>query len=170
LVDLPEVIEQVRADIAPQARAKGLALSIDLPRALPLVVGDAGRLRQVLLNLASNAVKFTHQGEVCVSAQPSGNGVDIAVRDTGIGITAEAMAMIFEEFRQVDGSMTRRYGGAGLGLAIAKRLVEQMGGRITVESQQGRGSTFTVHLRANPRFPGRRTDRRRRRQAAGGDA
>jgi PAS domain S-box-containing protein len=170
LVDLPEVIEQVRQDIAPQAGAKALELSIDLPRVLPPVLGDAGRLRQVLLNLASNAVKFTHQGGVCISAHPSENGVDIAVRDTGIGITAEAMPMIFEEFRQVDGSMTRRYGGAGLGLAIAKRLVEQMGGRITVESQEGLGSAFTVHLGTSPRFPRRRTDRRRRREAAERDA
>jgi PAS domain S-box-containing protein len=170
LVDLPEVIEQVRQDIAPQAGAKGLALSIDLPRVLPLVLGDAGRLRQVLLNLASNAVKFTHQGEVCISARPNGDGVAIAVRDTGIGITAEAIPMVFEEFRQVDGSMTRRYGGAGLGLAIAKRLVEQMGGGIAVESQTEQGSTFTVHLRAEPRFPGRRPARRRRREAAERDA
>jgi signal transduction histidine kinase len=115
-------------------------------------------------------VKFTHQGEVCISARPNGDGVAIAVRDTGIGITAEAIPMVFEEFRQVDGSMTRRYGGAGLGLAIAKRLVEQMGGGIAVESQTEQGSTFTVHLRAEPRFPGRRPARRRRREAAERDA
>ena len=159
LVDLQEIIDQVRPDIAPQAMAKGLELSITLPAALPLVLGDAGRLRQVLLNLADNAIKFTDQGAVSISAHSSGNSVSVAVRDTGIGITAEALPMVFEEFRQVDSSMTRRYGGAGLGLAIAKRLVEQMGGSITVESQPDHGSTFTVHLRADPQNRSRRSGR-----------
>jgi signal transduction histidine kinase len=147
-VDLVEIIEQVRQDVAPQAVAKGLNLRITLPVSLPLVVGDPHRLRQILLNLVGNAVKFTEVGSVCVTASTAENGIDIDVSDTGIGITEEAMPHIFEEFRQVDGNMTRRYGGAGLGLAIAHKLAEQMGGSITVVSQHGAGSTFTLHLPA----------------------
>ena len=170
LIDLPEVIEQVRQDIAPQAAAKGLELTIDLPPSLPFALGDPNRLRQVLLNLAGNAVKYTHEGGVFISAFLEGDGVTIAVRDTGIGIAAEALPAIFEEFRQVDGSMTRPFGGAGLGLAIAQRLVEQMEGGITVESRLGQGSTFSVHLGAVAQVPHRKRDRRRRRGTVGKSA
>ena len=169
-VDLPEVIEQVRQDIAPQAAAKGLALTIDLPPSLPLALGDPTRLRQVLLNLASNAVKYTHEGEVSIAAFPQDDGVTIAVRDTGIGIDEEALPSIFEEFRQVNGGMTRPFGGAGLGLAIARRLVEQMGGRITVESRLKHGSTFSVHLGAVAPGPRRRPIRQRKRRIGGESA
>ena len=152
-VDLGEIIEQVRQDVAPQAAAKSLDLIIDLPPALPPVLGDPDRLRQVLLNLAGNAVKFTDVGSVRIVARAIDAGVEVAVHDTGIGITAEALPLIFEEFRQVDSSMTRRYGGAGLGLAVAHRLAEQMGGRIAVTSVPQFGSTFTLHVPVLERQP-----------------
>jgi len=112
---------------------------------LPAVAGDPLRLRQVLLNLAGNAVKFTEAGEVRVSARAAGDGVEVAVADTGIGIAAEALPGIFDEFRQADADTNRRYGGSGLGLAISKRLAELHGG-ISVESEPDVGSTFTVRL------------------------
>ena len=107
--------------------------------------GDSGRLRQVLINLVGNAIKFTDRGEVSITIQRSANGADalqFSVRDTGIGIPAEKQALIFEAFTQVDGSFTRRFGGTGLGLTIASRLVQMMNGRIWVESEEGRGSAF----------------------------
>ncbi len=146
-VDLVQVIEHVRQDVAPQAAAKSLSLQIDLPASLPLVMGDAERLRQILLNLVGNAVKFTDEGCVRVAAAPtSTGGVDIVVRDTGIGIPPDALPFIFDEFRQVDSGLTRRHGGAGLGLAIARKLTEQMGGSIRVNSEVNVGSTITLHL------------------------
>ncbi|WP_438479047.1 CHASE domain-containing protein [Oleiharenicola lentus] len=117
-----------------------------------LVQGDATRLRQVLVNLIGNAVKFTDKGEVLVSVKalawhPTGVDLHFAVRDSGIGISAENMERLFKPFSQVDASTTRRFGGTGLGLAICRRLVEMMGGRISVESEVGRGSTFGFTLR-----------------------
>ena len=145
-VDLVQVIEQVRQDVAPQSAVRGLALRIDLPSSLPSVIGDPERLRQVLLNLVGNAVKFTEEGSVSVTAVPTAGGVEVIVTDTGIGIPAEAMPFIFDEFRQVDNGLTRRHGGAGLGLAIARKLTEQMGGSISVNSDVGSGTTITLHL------------------------
>jgi CheY-like chemotaxis protein/HPt (histidine-containing phosphotransfer) domain-containing protein len=115
------------------------------------VIGDEARLRQVLLNLLSNAVKFTEQGEVVVlvDAEETEAGsyrVELAVRDTGIGIPPDRMDVLFTSFSQVDASTTRRFGGTGLGLAISKRLVELMGGKISVESEQKKGSTFRISL------------------------
>ncbi|MCC7021323.1 MAG: PAS domain S-box protein [Thermomicrobiales bacterium] len=168
-VDVSEIVEQVRQDIAPQAAVKGLRLEIDIPAALAPALGDPDRVRQILLNLAGNAVKFTERGAVSIAADAVDGIVQVAVRDTGIGITAEALPHIFEEFRQVDGNLTRRYGGAGLGLAIARRLAEQMGGTITVESMPEVGSTFTLSLPA-ARYAGarRRGVRRRSATAANG--
>ena len=125
---------------------KGLIFTVDLPATMPPIQCDPSRLRQILLNLVGNAVKFTEVGTVTVDVTITSENAQIMVRDTGIGISPEAMPFIFEEFRQVDGSLTRRYGGAGLGLAISKRLAEQMNGAITVESTQGEGSVFTLCL------------------------
>jgi PAS domain S-box-containing protein len=147
LVDLIEVIEAVRQDVAPQAAVKRLDLHIDLPPSLPRVIGDAERVRQILLNLVGNAVKFTTEGGVRITATvTSTGGVAVDVSDTGIGITEDMMPLIFEEFRQVDGNLARRHGGAGLGLAIARKLAEQMGGSISVSSEPNVGSTFRLHL------------------------
>jgi PAS domain S-box-containing protein len=146
-VDLVQVIEHVRQDVAPQAAAKTLTLQIDLPASLPCVTGDAERLRQILLNLVGNAVKFTDEGCIRVTAAlTSTGGVDIVVSDTGIGIPPDALPFIFDEFRQVGSGLTRRHGGAGLGLAIARKLTEQMGGSISVSSELHVGSTITLHL------------------------
>jgi PAS domain S-box-containing protein len=156
-VELAKLVEQVRQDVGPQVTAKSLEFAIDVSPTLPPVLGDPVRLRQILLNLVGNAVKFTEAGSVRIGAAATEQSVTVTVRDTGIGIAPEALPFIFEEFRQVDGNMTRRYGGAGLGLAIAKRLAEQMGGSISVESAPGAGSTFTLRL------PAARPTRRRRR-------
>ena len=139
----------------PLAHAKGLELTYDVSPEIPDgIEADAGRIGQVLLNLVGNAIKFTERGEVAVLVTPgvaSGDGVvlNFAVRDTGIGISADQQRLIFDAFAQADGSTTRRYGGTGLGLAISRRLVELLGGQLRVESQVGHGSTFhfAVHVR-----------------------
>jgi CheY-like chemotaxis protein/anti-sigma regulatory factor (Ser/Thr protein kinase) len=114
---------------------------------------DQIRLRQALLNLASNAVKFTDNGTVTITARQredkGSEWITIAVADTGIGMTQEQMGKLFQEFSQADSSTTRKYGGTGLGLAISRRFCQMLGGDITVESEQGRGSTFTIHLPKN---------------------
>jgi hypothetical protein len=138
--------------LGPRARAKGLAIAADTDPALPAgLLGDAGRIRQVLLNLVSNAVKFTDAGSVTIRARCAGrdgNAVTIewSVQDTGIGIAPDRIGSLFGEFVQADSSISRRFGGSGLGLAISKRLTEQMGGTIGVESVTGVGTTFCVRL------------------------
>ena len=112
------------------------------------VIGDAARLRQVLLNLAGNAIKFTSTGGVALIVEPGiwPNEISFLVRDTGIGIAPEARERIFREFEQADDRIARNYGGTGLGLSISERIVKRMGGRITLESQPGAGSTFEVSV------------------------
>ena len=150
--DLAEAIEEVAALAAEPARAKGLELVAYASPGIPGVRGDVGRLRQVLLNLVSNAVKFTSDGEVVIrtGVGPSSNRGEVMVRlevtDTGIGIAPEATEHLFEPFSQADASTTRRYGGTGLGLAICRRLTEAMGGTIGVQSELGHGSTFWLDL------------------------
>ena len=150
--DLPRVIHATASLLAVRAREKHLELTVDVPPDVPQMVrGDPTRVRQVLMNLIGNAIKFTDQGEVAVSAGVVGNDGDrmavrFRVRDTGIGISAEQQATIFQEFTQADASTTRRYGGTGLGLAISRRLVGLMGGELAVTSELGRGSAFTFTL------------------------
>jgi PAS domain S-box-containing protein len=135
--------------LAPRAHDKGIEIAAYVSRRVPAqVIGDAARLRQVLLNLAGNAIKFTERGGVAVVVEPGiwPDEVQFIVRDTGLGIAPEAQARIFREFEQADSGATRRYGGTGLGLAITKRIVERMGGRIELESVPNGGSTFTVTL------------------------
>jgi PAS domain S-box-containing protein len=152
--DPRECVEGALDIIAPRAAEKGLELGALFADDLPAAVsGDVARLRQVLLNLLSNAVKFTEQGEVVVDvdtepAHAGSHRLNLVVRDTGIGIPPDRMDRLFESFSQVDASTTRRYGGTGLGLAISKRLVELMGGRLWVESQEGEGSSFHIELTA----------------------
>jgi two-component system, sensor histidine kinase len=153
---LRKTVEDVRKLLTPRAAEKGVDLLVrveDGGRDLPdIVIGDVTRVRQVLINLVGNAIKFTRHGSVTVSI---GAGlaeardrlrVRIAVADTGIGIPADKLHRLFEAFSQVDASTTREFGGTGLGLAISKRLVEAMGGRLWVESEAGRGSTFHCEI------------------------
>ncbi len=145
-VDVAALVEQVRAELAPLAAARGLALTATADAGLPLVTADPKRLRQILLNLAGNAVKFTERGEVRIAARLADGAIEVAVSDTGIGIAPEVLPHVFDEFRQADGSTSRRYGGSGLGLAIARRLAQLHGGDIRAESAPGAGSTFTLRL------------------------
>lgn len=145
-VDLGHVLEQVRQDVAPQAAQREIELRLLMPEAMPLLLADEERLRQILLNLAGNAVKFTDVGFIEIAVGVHGERVEIHVRDTGCGIAPEDLPHIFEAFHQANHTLTHRRGGAGLGLAIAQRLAALMNGRITVESTVGVGSTFTLHL------------------------
>jgi len=151
--DLPKVVHATATLLAVRAREKHLELTVDVPPDVPHIMrGDPTRVRQVLMNLIGNAIKFTEQGEVDVSAAVVGyhddrTSVRFRVRDTGIGISDEQLATIFDEFTQADASMTRRYGGTGLGLAISRKLVALMGGQLSVTSEVGRGSEFSFTLR-----------------------
>jgi len=147
-VDVGEAIKQVHRMVSVQAAAKGLDSAVSVEPDLPLIAADPDRLTQILLNLVGNAVKFTEQGRILSTVRKVGEGVEISVTDTGIGIAPEAQTAIFDEFRQADASTTRRFGGTGLGLAIAKRLVEMQSGTLRVESTIGAGSTFTLWLPA----------------------
>jgi signal transduction histidine kinase/ActR/RegA family two-component response regulator len=141
--DLPELVKGVQTLLKVRAQQKGIALSCVLDEGSQrCFVGDALRIRQVLLNLVSNAVKFTDHGQVDVAVQNEDSGLRFSVRDTGIGMGPQELAQLFQSFTQVDGSATRRFGGTGLGLAISKKLVEGMGGSIGVESRKDVGTTF----------------------------
>ncbi|MFO7602029.1 MAG: response regulator, partial [Candidatus Desulfacyla sp.] len=146
--DLLSLMDDLAATLAVQAHQKGLELTSGIDPEVPaLLRGDPGRLRQVLTNLAGNAIKFTQDGEVNIQASLESESEDavvlrVAVQDTGIGIPEERLSIIFDKFTQADASTTRRYGGTGLGLAISRQLVERMGGDMGVESREGTGSTF----------------------------
>ncbi len=149
-IALPGLLAEVVNLQRGHARQKGLSLDLledDLPA---FVLADTGRLRQVLLNLVNNAVKFTEQGGVTVRAAAVGDWVRIEVQDTGIGIKSQDLDLIFEKFRQSEAFLTRSHQGTGLGLTLAKELTERMGGRIGVHSTPGVGSTFHVELPASP--------------------
>jgi len=145
---LQEVVEVALAFLRPQADEKGIALRMDFPDNLPDVYGDVDKVEQIVTNLLGNAVKFTHEGTVAVSARQEGMMVKISVKDTGIGISREAQERIFSPFEQADGSTTREFGGTGLGLAISKELVELHHGEIGVISEPGAGSEFYFTLPA----------------------
>jgi CheY-like chemotaxis protein len=151
--DLHRLLEEVAEVLAPKATEQGIELMVRYPAGAPSqLVGDADRIRQVVANLASNAVKFTHSGHVLIDVelverQGATASLRVAVTDTGIGIPKHKLGTLFEKFTQADTSTTRRYGGTGLGLAIAKSLVELMGGSIVVSSTEGKGSTFSFVLR-----------------------
>jgi signal transduction histidine kinase len=148
---LAPLIDNVVKTIEPLAAKNGNQVVVHCDAAIGTMHADQMRLRQALLNLMSNANKFTENGTVTIAAQQAQrldgrDWITIAVADTGIGMTAEQMAKLFQEFSQADASTTRKYGGTGLGLAISKRFCQMMGGDITVESEPGKGSVFTVRL------------------------
>ena len=148
VVAVDSIITRMRDTFEPMARQKGLALNIELASDAPRqLVVDNQRLQQILKNLLANAVKFTEQGSVSLQVRPGAAGfLRFAVCDTGIGIAQEQLPVIFEAFRQADGSTRRRYGGTGLGLSISRDLAARMGGQILVDSEPGRGSCFTVEV------------------------
>src|SRR5581483_1011516 len=169
--ELHTCIEEALDLLAPKAAEKNLDLAYEVDDAIPkILVSDVTRLRQILVNLTGNAVKFTQQGEIVINVKPAGRGVrspepghekdtdfirhpeqwllHFSVRDTGIGIPLEKQHRLFKSFQQVDASTTRHYGGTGLGLAICKRLSELMGGKVWVESESGKGATFHFTIQA----------------------
>ncbi len=150
-VELKEIsvsilIEEIKSDIRSLQEQSGLNFVWKVEPELPTLRTDSGKLKVVLKNLVSNAVKFTERGNVTVDAHRKDKGVEINVIDTGIGLSPEALPIIFEPFRQVESPLTRSHGGVGIGLYIVRRLLELLGGMIKVESEVGRGSTFRVWL------------------------
>jgi signal transduction histidine kinase/CheY-like chemotaxis protein len=149
-VSIPPLVDEVVGTARQLAEQNGNRLVVECAADLAPLTVDPMRLRQILLNLLSNACKFTKNGEVALNVQPreidGGNVVEFAVRDTGIGMTAEQQAKLFEEFTQAEASTARRFGGTGLGLAITRKLARMMGGEVTVTSEAGQGSVFTVRL------------------------
>ena len=144
---IEDVVNDDRAMVTPLATEKEINISFIKNEEIPLIRSDRNKIKQILLNLLSNAVKFTPTGgSITIDATGRDGRVELRVTDTGIGIAKENLDKIFDEFRQVDGSSTREYGGTGLGLAITRRLVKLLGGEIRVESEIGKGSTFTIDI------------------------
>lgn len=139
-------LKEIAAEMSVKAKEKSIHLRLDISTSLRSIKLDRLRLKQVLLNLVSNAIKFTHEGEVVVSAKERNGHLLLEVADTGIGIPETALTKIFDEFTQADGSVARQFGGTGLGLSISRKLVQQMGGNISVTSTENVGSTFTVEF------------------------
>jgi signal transduction histidine kinase len=148
-VELGLLVDEVVNTARQLAEQNNNRLVLDSQESMGAVTLDAMRLRQILLNLLSNACKFTKEGEVKVRASRVSNGrdwIEMSVSDTGIGMTSEQQAKLFEEFSQADASTAQRFGGTGLGLAITRKLARMMGGDVTVASESGKGSVFTVRL------------------------
>jgi signal transduction histidine kinase len=141
-----EIIERSQAAAASLFEQKGLTLIMDVEKDLPAVTGDLDRFIQVMLNLISNAVKFTPQGSVTCAARKINNEVVLSVTDSGIGIAKEDHPKVFEKFKQVGDTLTDKPSGTGLGLPICKEIVEHYGGRVWVESEPGKGSTFSFTI------------------------
>jgi signal transduction histidine kinase len=141
-----DVVTTVKLSLRSLAAAKGLDLIVTVPSDVPLCFGDGKRLTQCLINLTGNALKFTREGHVEIRVEVQGDDLLFAVSDTGIGIPAHQVGHVFEEFRQADVTVSREFGGTGLGLSITKKLVELHGGRIWVESEEGKGSTFFFRI------------------------
>ena len=149
-LQLEALVDTCLRTVEPLIKSERLQLRKELAADLPPLMTDQDRLRQILVNLLSNAVKFTVEGSVTVSARRQNGMVALAVTDTGIGVPADKLELIFEEFRQVDSSIARTYGGTGLGLSISRRLARLLGGDLTVQSTVGVGSTFTVTIPLGP--------------------
>ncbi|WP_334162921.1 ATP-binding protein [Phenylobacterium sp.] len=144
--DLGEVVRGAHSAFTALANKKGLSFAVDIDAARGRYLGDPTRLRQILYNLISNALKFTEHGEVRVTAERHGDLLEIAVADTGVGISGEGLARLFDKFDQLDSSTTRKFGGTGLGLAICHELAQLMGGEMAVESELGKGSRFILRI------------------------
>jgi signal transduction histidine kinase len=143
---LEDIINMTTATVEPLLKDGRVRIVRDIASGLPPLKTDRDKLKQILFNLLSNAAKFTEQGEIRVSAVRENGTLRLAVSDTGIGMKPEALEHIFEEFQQAEKTTSSRYGGTGLGLAIVKKFVNLMGGEIVAESEQGKGSKFTVTL------------------------
>ena len=154
-VELDALLREIVALLEPAAAERGNTLELEIHSKLGPFSTDPAKLRQILFNLLSNAVKFTENGKILVQArqfaETAETGVELLVQDTGIGIAAEHLPLLFRPFEQADGSITRRYGGTGLGLVVSRQLAELLGGTLTVSSQPGKGSTFRVFLPAADR-------------------
>ena len=146
------LLDQIVSIMSVKAQEKGISLSVHFDTGLyKTFIGDSGRIRQIILNLIGNAIKFTEKGGVTVTLANGGKGdgkkrISITVTDTGIGIPQDKLDLVFEKFVQADSSVSRKFGGTGLGLAISRALAEHMGGAITVSSEEGKGSSFVLHL------------------------
>lgn len=147
-VEIPSLIQGILSGIQPLFEKKSLSVQFHPPEIFPVIQSDAEKIKQITVNFLSNAVKFTKQGGITIAAKdlPEKGGVEFSIQDTGIGIKPEELPKIFDAFHQVDASATREFGGVGLGLAIVKKLIELLQGEVRVESEFGRGSTFTVYL------------------------
>ena len=145
---IPVLMTEVRAELEPVIMTTKLTVTLDVSREVGPITSDRQKVKQIVLNLLSNALKFTHEGGVTLRARRSRRekAVRLSVTDTGIGIAPADQERIFEDFRQLDNSPTRPYGGTGLGLSICRRLAQMLDGRLTVQSDSGRGSTFTLTL------------------------
>jgi signal transduction histidine kinase len=148
-ISIASLLDEVDGETRELQEQSGLRFLWDAPRQIPRVLADAAKLKVVLKNLIGNAVKFTEAGTVTVEVHAGNGGVEVSISDTGIGIAPEALPIIFEPFRQADGSRMKRQGGVGLGLYIVRRLLDMMGGSVTVDTEVGCGSTFRVLLPAS---------------------
>jgi signal transduction histidine kinase len=147
-IDIYQLVAELESDYAMVSKEKSVSVNWRVPAGLPKVLTDRMKLRQVLINLVNNAIKFTDQGsvDVCFCALADEAVVEFRVRDTGIGIAEEFLPHIFEKFRQIDSTTTRHYSGAGLGLYVVKIFVEVLGGVVSVQSKPDEGTTFTVRV------------------------
>jgi len=150
---IPELVHEVMSELEPIIKRSNLAVRPSMRRTLPALKSDRQKVKQIVLNLLSNALKFTPAGSVTIGAtyDPKVRTITIAVVDTGVGIAREDQAKVFEDFRQLDSSPARGYGGTGLGLSICRRLAQMLGGTIELQSAAGVGSTFTLRLPARLR-------------------
>ena len=149
--EIPELVNEVMSELEPIIKRSKLKVRATMPRGLPTLKSDRQKVKQIVLNLLSNALKFTPAGSVTITAGRDASTIAIAVQDTGIGIAPEDQAKVFEDFRQLDSSPARGYGGTGLGLSICRRLSQMLGGTIDLDSEPGKGSTFTLRLPARIR-------------------
>ncbi|MEP6919402.1 MAG: ATP-binding protein, partial [Acidobacteriota bacterium] len=147
------LVDEVMSELEPIIKRSNLVVRANMPRGLPAIKSDRQKVKQIVLNLLSNALKFTPSGSVTIGAafNAKARTLDIAVTDTGVGIAKEHQATVFEDFRQLDSSPARGYGGTGLGLSICRRLSQMLGGSFDLESAPGRGSRFTLRLPARLR-------------------